>query len=203
MKYWRKYMKKRIGVLVLALSILMSGMSVQALEHKILSAGSKYVKFFFDELTGNSSEEGLSSLIESAEELMKDVKPEDAKKLIEFSKKQIQDGKWDTEKGIKEAIAEGEKEFGITLTEKQKEQILSVIAKVKKLGISPDYILAQAEKIYEKYGKELKEEAQNAGKELLQDAKEQVKEEVKKSFADYFTDMFYNVKTFFKGIFNK
>ena len=41
-------------------------------------------------------------------------------KIINFIGEKIEEGKWESEKGVEEAIAEGEKEFGATLTEEQK-----------------------------------------------------------------------------------
>ena len=196
-------MKKKVGLLVLALTLLLSGMNVQAAEKENNGNIGKYFNFFVNELMGKEQEESLSSLIGSVEELVKDVEPKEVEKLIAFVEQQIQKGNWDSEEGIREAISQGEKEFKVTLTESQKSQILNIIAKVKQLGISPDFLLDQAKKIYEKYGKEIKEESANAGKDILKDAKDKVQEEVKKSIADYFSDMVQSVKSFFKGIFNR
>lgn len=196
-------MKKRVSLLVLTITLLLSGMNVQASERNSSGSLAKYFNFFMGEVMGNKEEGSITSLMESMEELAKNVKPEDAKKIIEFVKKQVQEGKWDSEEGIKEAISKGEDEFDVTLTETQKQQILSIVSKIKELGISPEYILTQAEKIYDKYVKELKEEATDAGKEALRDTQERIKEEVKKSFSDYFSDMIHSVKSFFKGIFNR
>lgn len=199
-------MKKRVSLLILTCSLLISGINVQASEKPVFGLG-KYVDFFVGEITGNKGEGGISSLMDSAEELMQNVKPEDAEKLISFIEKQIQNGKWDSEKGIEEAITEGEKEFGVTLTKEQKEMILSAVSKIKELGIAPEYVLEQAEKIYKKYGKELAEESVNAvkesGKQALKETQNKVKEEVTKSFTEYFSGMVQSVKSFFKGIFSR
>ena len=196
-------MKKRVSLLMLSITLLLSGMNVQAAEKNSFGSMGKYFNFFVNEIMGKSQDESLTSLIDSAEELMKDVKPEDAKKLIDFVEKQIQNGKWESEEGIREAISQGEKEFNVTLTDNQKNQILSIIEKIKQLGISPEFILEQAEKLFEKYGKELKEEASNAGKEILEETKDKIQEEVKKSFVNYLSDMVQSVKLFFKGIFSR
>lgn len=196
-------MKKRVSLLMLTITLLLSGMNVQAAEKNSFGSMGKYFNFFVNEIMCKSQDESLTSLIDSAEELMKDVKPEDAKKLIDFVEKQIQNGKWESEEGIREAISQGEKEFNVTLTDNQKNQILSIIEKIKQLGISPEFILEQAEKLFEKYGKELKEEASNAGKEILEETKDKIQEEVKKSFVNYLSDMVQSVKLFFKGIFSR
>lgn len=198
-------MRKRVSLLILTITLLISGLNVQAAEKETSGTIGKYFSFFMNEIKGTKGDDSLSSLVDSAEDLLKNIKPEDAEKLMDFVEKQIQDGKWDSESGIKEAIAQGEKEFKTSLTEEQKAQILSIVSKIKELGISPEYVLAQAEKIYEKYGKELKEEAENAvteaGKEVLEETRDKIKEEVNKSFTDYISDMVESVKSFFKGIF--
>ena len=81
--------------------------------------------------------------------------------------------------------------------------ILSVIDKIKDLGIDPKYLVKQAENIYEKYSREIKEDVSEKGKELMEETQNKIKEEVNKSLTDYFSDMFKSVKTFFKGIFGR
>ena len=46
------------------------------------------------------------------------------------------------------AVSEGEKEFDVTLTKEQKDKIISVINKIRRLGISPEYLLEQIEEMY-------------------------------------------------------
>ena len=151
-----KFMKKRISLLVLVLTLCLSGMNVQAAEKNKMPVISKYFNLFLDEVKGVQSEESFGELKDSISELVKTIKAEDAKKILQFVEKKIEDGNWETEQGIKDAISEGEKEFGVTLTKEQKELILSVIEKIKSLGIDPEYLVKQAENIYEKYSDEIK-----------------------------------------------
>ena len=196
-------MKKRISLLVLSLTLCLSGINVQAAEKNNTQTLGSYFNLFLDEVKGNQSKESVSSLKESIDQLIEDVNPEDAKKILDFIEKKMKEGKWESEEGIKEAIAEGEKEFGVTLTEEQKDMILSVIAKIKKLGIKPEFVVEQADKIYEKYGEEIKNEVSEKGKEMVKETQNKIKEEVSRSLTDYFSDMVSNVKSFFKGIFSK
>ena len=196
-------MKKRIGLLVLTLTLCLSGIHVQAAEKNNTQNISNYFSLFLDEVKGVQSEDSVTNLKDSINELIENVNPEDAKKILDFIEKKIKDGKWESESGIEEAIAEGEKEFGVTLTKEQKNMILSVISKIKKLGIKPEYIIEQAEKIYKKYGNELKSDLSAKGKEIAEETQNKIKDEVNKSVTNYFSDMVSNVKTFFKGIFSK
>lgn len=199
-------MKKRVSLLILTCCLLLPGIKIQAAEKQILGLG-KYFELFVNEIAGNNSEEGISSLMDSGEELIKNVKPEDAQKLLDFIRKQIQDGKLDSDTGIEKAIEEGEKEFQVTLTKEQKEKIKSVISKIKKLGIAPEFVLDQVEKIYTKYAKELAEDSVNSlkenSKDVLNETQNKIKEEISKSLTDYLSDMVQSVKSFFKGIFNR
>jgi len=196
-------MKKRISLFVLTLTLFLSGINVQAVEKNNTQIFSKYFNLFLDEVKGIRSDESISSLKESVDELIKNVKPEDAKKIINFINEKIDEGKWDSEEGIKEAITEGEKEFKVNLTKEQEEMILSVIAKIKKLGIAPEYIMEQAAEIYEKYGEELKEDISESSQKIVEETQNKIKEEINKSITDYFSDMVNSVKSFFKGIFSK
>lgn len=196
-------MKKRISLLVLTLTLFVSGINVQAAERDNTQTFNKYYNLFLNEIKGGQSEESVSSLIDSLNELIEDVEPEDAKKVLKFIEEKIEEGKWESQDGIEESIKEAEKEFGVTLTKEQKELILSVIAKIKGSGISPEYIIEQAEEIYEKYGEELKKEISENGKEIMEKTQSKIKEEVNRSLTDYFSDMVSSVKSFFRGIFSK
>ena len=198
-----EFMKKRIGILVLTLGLMLSGIDVQASGKNSTFNFSQYFNLLLDEVKGVQNEDSLSSLKDAIDELIKNVKPEDAKNILQFVEKKIAEGNWETEQGINDAIAEGEKEFDVTLTNKQKELILSVVSKIKSLGIDPEHLVKQVENIYEKYSEEIKEDISEKGKEIVEETKNKIKEEVNKSLTDYFSDMFKSVKTFFKGIFGK
>lgn len=196
-------MKKRVSLLLLTMLLFLSGINVQAVEKKNTNMVNKYVTFFLNEVKGTKNEESVLSLKNSLEQFIKNVKPEEAKKILNFISEKIDEGKWESEEGIKEIIAEGEKEFDVTLTKEQKDKIISVIKKIKKLGISPESLLEQIEELYEKYGGELKEEIREEKDKIIEETQNKIKEEVNKSVSNYFSDMVNNVKSFFKGIFRK
>lgn len=196
-------MKKRVVLLLLTLTLFLSGINVQATEKKNTNAVNKYVNFILNEVKGTKNEESISSLKDSMEQFIKNEKPEDVKKILNFISEKIGEGKWKSNDGIKEIIAEGEKEFDVTLTKEQKDKIISVINKVKKLGISPEYLLEQVEELYEKYGEKLTEEIEQEKDKIVEETQSKIKEEVNKSVSNYFSDMVNNVKSFFKGILKK
>ena len=175
-----EFMKKRIILLLLVFTLCLSGINVQASEKAKTPFISKYLNLVLDDVKGVENEKSLSSLKESLGELIKNIKPEDAKEILQFVEKKIESGNWETNQGIQDAIAEGEKEFGVTLTKKQKELIMSVIEKIKNFGIDPNYLIKQTEDIYEKYSEEIKEDISEKGKEIVEETQNKIKEEVNK-----------------------
>ncbi|MBR5598030.1 MAG: DUF1002 domain-containing protein [Lachnospiraceae bacterium] len=193
-------MKKRISLFLLSCCLCISAVKVEAKE----AVGyEKYVNLILDEVKKNKSDTSLISLGDSLEDIIQSIKPEDANKILNFVEEKIEDGSWETEKGIEKAIEEGEEKFGVTLTKEQKEMIYSIVKKVKNLGIDPMFLITQAEKIYDKYSDELKSQASEAGKKIVEETQEKIKEEIKKSVTNYFSDMVTNVTSFIKGIFNR
>ena len=196
-------MKKRIGILVLMLCLMLPQITVNAEEKDMAKGLTGYVNMILAKTKGTSGEESMSSLKESLEEVIQNIKPEDAQKILDFASEKIQDGSLETKQGIENAIKEGEQKFGVTLTKEQKDLIFSVIEKVKKLGIDPQFIVDQAEEIYKKYSKEIKDEVNQKKQELVEEVQEKVKEEITRSLTDYVSDMVNNVKSFIKGMFKK
>ena len=196
-------MKKRLGILVLALCLLFPQITVNAEEKEVAKGLSGYVNLLLAKTKGGNGEESMSSLEDTLEEVVQNIKPEDAQKILDFASEKIKDGSLDTKQGIENAIKEAEEKFGVTLTKTQKDLVFSVVEKVKKLGIDPQFLVDQAEEIYKKYSKEIKEEVNQKGQEIAQEVQEKVKEEISRSLSDYVSDMVNNVKSFFRGIFKK
>ena len=140
-------MKKRIGILVLMLCLMVPQITVNAEEKDVTKGLTGYVNMILAKTKGGSGEDSMSSLKDSLEEVIQNIKPEDAQKILDFASEKIQDGSLETKQGIENAIKEGEKKFGVTLTKEQKDLIFSVIEKVKKLGIDPQFVVDQAEEM--------------------------------------------------------
>ena len=182
-------MKKKIVILLLSLSFF---------------AGYK------DELTITAEAAGITSqfgnITGDIENLLKKIDKEEAQDLFNFVEEQIEAGNWETEEGLKQAIKEGKEKFNVELPKEQEDKILKAAEAVKKLKISPQFLLDEAKKIYEKYGGELEEEVEKVKEEIkqevIEEGKEQIRQEVNKSVKDYFTTMVDRVKNFFKGFLN-
>ena len=149
-------MKKRLGILVLALCLLFPQITVNAEEKEVAKGLSGYVNLLLAKTKGGNGEESMSSLEDTLEEVVQNIKPEDAQKILDFASEKIKDGSLDTKQGIENAIKEAEEKFGVTLTKTQKDLVFSVVEKVKKLGIDPQFLVDQAEEIYKNIVMKLK-----------------------------------------------
>ena len=137
-------MKKRIGILVLMLCLMFPQITVNAEEKEMAKGLTGYVNMLLAKTKGGNGDQTVSSLKDSLEEVIQSIKPEDAQKILDFVSEKIQDGSWETKQGVESAIQDGEKEFGVTLTKEQKELVFSIVEKVKKLGIYPQFLVDQA-----------------------------------------------------------
>ena len=62
----------------------------------------------------------------------------------------------DTKEEIEAAVRQGNKELNANLTEDQINQIIDVMVKIKDMGIDFNILAEQADKIYAKYGDQIK-----------------------------------------------
>lgn len=98
------------------------------------------------------------------------------------------------EDSIRAAIAEAEENFDVTLTEEEKDRIVTVLQKAQALGVSKDEMLDKAQELYKKYGEDAVKEAnqvindaveeavEGAAKSLFQSIKDSVRDSVNKLF---------------------
>lgn len=152
-------------------------------------------------LEAKEKETKIEAVTKDMGSLLKELDGEEMEHLLSFAREQVEKGNWETEEGIDKAIAEGEKEFKVTLSKEEKEKIHSIVKKIKDMKLAPEFILEQAEKIYNKYGEELTKNATEAGNKIMEETKEKIQEEVKKSVKSYFSDMVGKVRVFFKDFF--
>lgn len=141
----------------------------------------------------------LDEMITTGElaESIKDVDSEEVESLIAWLKGKIAGGELDTgdEKSVKKTIEEGEKLFGVSLTDEEKKQIISLLKKLDSLGLDADYLIEQAQSLYDKYGID-----------LVENANEAINEAVGNAFTTAVEKFFQGIKTsisnFFKSIFS-
>lgn len=134
----------------------------------------------------------MDELITTGEIAMEDADSQDIEELIAFVKAKVAAGGLDSDDQIRSAIEEGEDKFGVTLTEDEINQIIAIMQKINQLGLDPNVLVAQAEDLYSKFGKDFL-------KNLDTDA---IAKEVAKSAASgFFAKIGDAIKGFFAGLF--
>lgn len=116
---------------------------------------------------------------------------EEVEELIAFIKAKLAAGELTTDQDIQKAIKEGEEKFNVSLTDEEKEKILQVMHKIKELGLDPEMLLNQAKDLYNKFGDE-----------LINNAEEAVKQTLKESVTGFFADFGNRIKDFFGSFFS-
>ena len=134
----------------------------------------------------------MNELITTGEIAMQDADSPDIEELIAFVMAKVAAGGLDSDDQIRSAIEEGEDKFGVTLTEDEINQIIAIMQKINQLGLDPNVLVAQAEDLYSKFGKDFL-------KNLDTDA---IAKEVAKSAASgFFAKIGDAIKGFFAGLF--
>ena len=87
-------------------------------------------------------------------------------------------------------------EFGTSYDEKERERIIAALQKLDAIGTGADEMLEQAKKLYQKYGEEVVQEANDAINDAVETA-------VKSATDNFFESMKKAVSDFFKDLFSK
>ena len=133
---------------------------------------------------------------ELAENIQGEAGADEVTALIAWLKNKIASKELDIgdEQSVRETIAEGEKTFGISLTETEKNRIIELLKKLDSLGLNADYLIEQAQSLYEKYGLTIVENANEAINEAVENAVvSAVKgfiQDLKDSVSDFFNNLF-------------
>lgn len=156
----------------------------------LIGAVKSYEKMSGKEVSDQVLDAAMNELITTGE-IAQGENSQLIEELVAFIKAKLASGELETDEEIREAIREGEEKFNVSLTDEEKEKILQVMQKIKDLGLDPEKLLDQAKDLYEEYGSELFDNAQEVVKQSFFD-----------SLTGYFDDMGTRVKSFFKDIFS-
>lgn len=147
--------------------------------------------------TQNTETEAAAVLDQIKEELadaFEDLDKETASEVFSFVKEKIADGALDSEEGISQAIEEGEEKFGVEIDPQAAKQVVETMEKLEKMGFSSEKIVEQAEKLYQQYGAEFVEHADEVVKEAVKGA-------VKKAADSFWGSLKNAVSDFFQNLF--
>lgn len=186
-------MKKLLTALTVLSLAGLFGMSVYAKEKTAVKA---YEKLEGMAISDASLINALDELITTGQlaEAAEDVNSDEIERLIAYVKEKAAAGQLESEEDIRKAIKEGEEEFGVTLTAEEKERITGLINKLKGMGLNNEYIISQAEKLYDKYGADIVNQADEAITEAVSSAVSSAAdgffESIRESVKDFFEDLF-------------
>ena len=140
-----------------------------------------------DELLGDVGEK-LSNALSGMDD-------ETAGEIFEFVKEKVQDGSLKSEDGIKKAISEGEEKFGVDINETDAKRIVETMEKLEDLGFSGEYVIDKAQELYNQYGADFLDHADEVIKGAVQNA-------VTSAADNFFHNLWESAKNFFKNLFN-
>lgn len=140
-----------------------------------------------DELLGDVGEK-LSNALSGMDD-------ETAGEIFEFVKEKVQDGSLKSEDGIKKAISEGEEKFGVDINETDAKRIVETMEKLEDLGFSGEYVIDKAQELYNQYGADFLDHADEVIKGAVQNA-------VTGAADNFFHNLWESAKNFFKNLFN-
>ena len=133
---------------------------------------------------------------ELAESIQGEAGTDEVEALIAWLKNKIASKELDIgdEQSVRETIAEGEKTFGVSLTETEKSRIIELLKKLDSLGLNADYLIEQAQSLYEKYGLTIVENANEAINEAVENAVVSAirgfVQDLKDAVSDFFNNLF-------------
>ncbi len=108
----------------------------------------------YSELTGEEiSEESMDTAVNElvvTSQMAEDIDSEDIEQLIAYVKAKVVEEGLDDEEKISEAIDEGAKQLNITITEEEKQTIISLMKKIASLDLDIDSMKEQAKDLFNK-----------------------------------------------------
>lgn len=140
-----------------------------------------------EDIPDTTLDTALNELVATGEIATKSANSEEVEELIAYIKAKLAAGELETEEDIRQAIAEGEEKFGVTLTEDEIQQIIDFMMKIKELGLDPNVLLDQAADLYDKFGDDLLSKATDEG--------------FWSSIGGFFSDFGNAIVDFFKNLF--
>lgn len=94
---------------------------------------------------------------------------EQTDRIVGFMIEKIASGALTDEEAVREAIAEGEEKFQVTLTEEDKENIIKLVNTVTSWDFDAEELAEKAKDLYDKYGTDLLQDPEQALKEAAED----------------------------------
>lgn len=145
----------------------------------LVGAMKAYSDLTGEEISEASMDTAVNELVVTSQ-MAENVDSEDIEGLIAFVKAKVVEEGLDNDEAIGEAIDEGAKELGITITEEEKQTVISLMKKIGELDLDIDSMKEQAKDLFNKLedmGFD-KEEAKNFFQKIMD------------AIQDFFQDLF-------------
>lgn len=141
--------------------ILVVGPSSISGTSALIGAIKAYEETSGESIPDQTLDTALNEMVTTGAIAEKSANSEEVEALVAYIKAKLAAGELDNEEEIRDAVAEGEQKFGVTLTDDEVQQIVDFMLKIKKLGLDPNVLLDQATDLYDQFGDELLTKAQN------------------------------------------
>lgn len=145
--------------------------------------------------SGTNEDQGVFDQIkQQLSGAFEDLDQETANQVFDFLKEQAEDGNLSSGEGIQKAIDEGEEKFGVTIEEADAKALVNTMEKLENMGFSAEYVVEKAGSLYEEYGADFVDHAD----ELVKGAVKNAASNVANSF---WQNLKNSIKSFFANLF--
>ena len=143
--------------------------------------------------TANAAQESVLESLAGEDLIDEALTKEQADEIFNFIIQKIAEGGLDSEEAVQEAIAEGEEEFQVFLTEGEKDKIVQIVDQVNAWGLDAEELAKKAKELYDEYGMELLEHPEKAAAEVV---KSSIGSSLK-GIGDFFAGIGRGIRDFF------
>lgn len=115
----------------------------------LVGAMRAYSELTGDEISAESMDTAVNELVVTSQ-MAEDINAQDVEELMAFVKAKVVQEGLNSEEAISKAIDEGASQLGISITEDEKQTIISLMKKISKLDLDVDSMKEQAKEMFNK-----------------------------------------------------
>lgn len=115
----------------------------------LVGAMKAYAELTGEEISAESMDTAVNELVVTSQ-MAEEIDSENIEQLMAFVKAKVVEGGLDSDEAIGEAIDEGAEQLGITITEDEKQTIISLMKKIGDLDLDIDSMKQQAKDLFNK-----------------------------------------------------
>ncbi|MDE5864209.1 MAG: DUF1002 domain-containing protein [Lachnospiraceae bacterium] len=115
----------------------------------LVGAMKAYSELTGEEISAESMDTAVNELVVTSQ-MAEGLNADDVEELIAFVKAKVVEGNLDSDEAISEAIDEGAEQLGISITQEEKDTIISLMKKISDLDLDIDSMKKQAEDLFNK-----------------------------------------------------